>query len=256
MFASGRDNKNGDQLYAMSADGSNPTLLTKDLSGGWMPAISPDRTRIAFTSAHVGDGNPTIYVMAVEGSDVHRITDGNAPSIHASWSPDGKRLLYEAWPNELYINDLTGGEPTKVTDGMMPAWSPDGRSIAFCDPSVDGEMDTASPTGADATLLSKAANGCLPAWSPDGKRLAFGGTQNGKSGIFVANPDGSGLERLTTTTGKDDWPAWSPDGTRIAFSRSATQDGPADVWVMNADGSHAANLTNSPKISDWAPSWR
>ena len=97
VFASGRDNKNGDQVYVMAPDGSQkPTILTKDFGGGWMPALSPDRTKVAFTTSRVSDaGVGNIYVMNLDGSGLLRISNRDCCSLRASWSPDGKRILYE-----------------------------------------------------------------------------------------------------------------------------------------------------------------
>ena len=98
-----------DQVYVMSADGTNQRLLIADLAGGWMPDFSPDRTKIAFSSERAGDGM-NIYQMNVDGSNVTKITTNDFNSFHASWSPDGKRILFQAFPGGSCTNrgDLCG----------------------------------------------------------------------------------------------------------------------------------------------------
>ncbi len=87
-------------------------------------------------------------------------------------------------------------------------------------------------------------------------QAAFPG-QNGKiafarsGNIYTINPDGSGLEQLTTT-GEDSEPAWSANGRRIAFT--STRDGNSEVYVMDADGTGQTNLTNHP-ADDSHPAW-
>ena len=72
------------------------------------------------------------------------------------------------------------------------------------------------------------------------------------SNIYVMNPDGSGLTRLTSTD-QDAFPTWSPDGTRIAFA--SHRDGNWEIYVMNADGANQTNITNNP-ADDVYPLWR
>jgi Tol biopolymer transport system component len=93
---------------------------------------------------------------------------------------------------------------------------------------------------------------------------AFPGA-NGKialDGIYVVNPDGTGLTRITNNPGLGDFdPAWSPDGTKIAFA--SFRDEPrnlcdftcnTEIYVVNADGSGQTRLTNTPS-RDEAPTW-
>ena len=89
--------------------------------------------------------------------------------------------------------------------------------------------------------LAEGFSGEDPVTNRDGTRIAFvSRDQFGNSDIWVANRDGSGLQRLTTYEGIDDNPAWSPDGTMIAF-RSA-RGGQSQIWIMDADGSNQRNM--------------
>ena len=257
VFTSGRDNsKNGDQVYVMAADGSDQRLLTKDLAGGFMPNFSPDRTKIAFSSERAGDGM-NVYTMNIDGSGVNEVTaNKDLNSFHAQWSPDGKQIVYQGFPDELHVIGADGSSDKKVVNGAMATWLPDGAHIAFIVSHDDGKTWEIHVVAADGTGETTLSRGGLPAYSPDGKRVAFADTRDGASGIFVMSADGSSPQRLTTSPGTDDWPAWSTDGTRIAFQRAAKNDASGDIWVMSADGSNQVNLTNSPKVKDWGPSWR
>lgn len=82
--------------------------------------------------------------------------------------------------------------------------------------------------------------------------IAFVSDRSGSFDIYVMDPDGGSVTRLTTTAEREDFPVWSPDGTRLAFSA-----GPFDeqsIFVMNADGSGVTQLTDSPG-RDYEPAW-
>jgi TolB protein len=81
-------------------------------------------------------------------------------------------------------------------------------------------------------------------------RIAFDSDHDGASDIYTVEPDGSGIQRLTTAKAFEDDPSWSPDGTRIAYVRGQ------EIWVMNADGSGQQRVTRmKPDVRDpaWSP---
>ena len=85
-------------------------------------------------------------------------------------------------------------------------------------------------------------------------RLAFERKENDNSDVYVMNPDGTGLTRLTDDPGWDGTPAWSPDGTQIAFSSERL--GSPVIMLMNADGSDQRALTDASYASlmpTWSP---
>jgi Tol biopolymer transport system component len=158
-----------------------------------------------------------------------------------------------------------GAEQTRLThnaafDGQ-PAWSPDGRKIAF-ESQRDGnfEIYIMNSDGSGQTNLTHNPDEDRgPTWSPDGKKIAF---ERGRPrDIHVVNADGTGEVNLTRDPAWDFVPQWSPDGRRIAFVRvvpgpgDSPHGGDEEIYVMNADGSHIKRLTNSPGV-DYAPLWK
>jgi TolB protein len=113
---------------------------------------------------------------------------------------------------------------------------------------ADGSQQDAQPLKVNGTSR-------FPSWSSPGK-IAFDNGDPSSGDIYVVNPDGSGLQRLTF---HPEWrnirPAWSPDGQKIAFV--SHPDGSDDrIFVMNADGSGVTQLTSVTKpIADNAPAW-
>ena len=108
-------------------------------------------------------------------------------------------------------------------------------------------------------LLPATAHAAFP--GQNGK-IVFVDSRDGNQEIYTANPDGTGVTRLTFTPNREAGPHWSPDGRKIAFLRS----GPpvrGDIWVMNADGSDQVSLGLCGQIGDcvvgepaWSPTAR
>jgi TolB protein len=139
-------------------------------------------------------------------------------------------------------------------DVQTPAWSPDGRKLAFVS-RRDGnsEIYVMNADGSDQENLTRQqASDSNPTWSRDGRKLAFVSRRDGNSEIYVMNADGSGLRNVTRTPWDDLDPAWSPDGQAIAFVQKTCRPNPPGrcatayetyLYVVHADGSGPRRLT-------------
>jgi Tol biopolymer transport system component len=166
---------------------------------GPAPILSPDWTKVAFW-----DGGP-LKVKNLDGSDPHLIA---ASGFSFSWAPDSQRLAYTG-AAEIFVVDADGTGATSLGPGGSPTWSPDGRQLAFIDPS--GSLSVMNRDGTSRRVVYSgevAAGG--PSWSPDGTRLAF---LIGDS-LTVMNLDGTQLRTLQR--GFVGIPQWSHDGSQIA----------------------------------------
>ena len=164
-----------------------------------------------------------------------------------------------------HILELIYGRSTPG-DVQTPAWSPDGRKLAFVsERDGNAEIYVMNADGsAQENLTRQPANDSHPSWSPDGRRIAFVSRRDGNSEIYVMNADGSGVRNLTRTPSSELDPAWSPDGRAIAFVQRKCVPNPRDtrcattyetyLYVVNADGSGLRRLTTHPAHL-YNPSW-
>lgn len=251
-----------------------------------MPIWSPDGNSIAFFSDR--GGNPDIYIMEPDGSQVEQLTRDTFASLYftkspddrnPSWSPDGNQIAFESGRNNLkvtyvdhdiYVMSADGSSVQRLTndgaDETRPRWSPDGNSIVYVKKdylSAQGLVENSAwdiyVMNVDGTqqmqLTHDLANELEPSWSPDGTRVAFISDRNGQNfDIYVMNADGSNVMQLTDDSANEFGPVWSPDGTQIVFS--SDRNGNVQLFMISIDGSNLVQLTKDTSNSayaDWSP---
>jgi PKD repeat protein len=140
---------------------------------------------------------------------------------------------------------------TTGPDDTQPTSSPDGKQIAF---TRNGDIFVASAAATAPVNITNTGNNTDPAWSPGGSRIAFTTGRDGHNELYLVNPDGSNVMRLTYNVASSVWhPAWSHDGTRIAFN-CVVETGNDDICAINPDGTGFARLTTGP-ASESYPTW-
>ena len=168
----------------------------------------------------------------------------------------GKQEEGQYW--DIYVMTADGLDPVRLTDteadDTLPAWSPDGRRIAFVsDRDGNREIYLMNADGSDpVNLTQNAGEDWTPAWAPDGRRIAFSSFRDGRWEIYTMDADGSNQRRVTNSNSADYGPAWSPDGEWIAFVSNRT--GNLEIFVMRPDGSDLRQFTNDP-ATDQSPAW-
>lgn len=210
------------EIYSAAADGSDLKKLTNNGAYNAEATLSPDGSRIIFTSTM--DGDLDLYVMAVDGTDVQRLTTRLGYDGGGFYSPDGTMIVWRAgYPEtaadsadyqgllaerlvrpgrlELWVADASGENPRQVTQlggaNFAPFFHPNGRQIIF-------SSNHQSPTGRTFNL-------------------------------YLIGLDGTGLERVTYSEEFDSFPMFSPDGTKLVWASNRHGAEPRETNLFIAD---------------------
>jgi TolB protein len=199
---------------------------------GYSLAWSRDSRKLAFP-CRIG---AALCIVSVDGTGYQRLSAPKGVRLSgAEWAPTGNLMAFA--DDGIYIGKPDGSRLRIVTSGgtdrglslvpaySQPAWSPDGRKIAF------------------ARRLTR----------------TIGGLRVDSLGLYVVNADGTGLRKLSLPDGSVDSPDWSPDGRHIVFRRLWPPECGfhchSDFYVVNADGSHPLELTHKDHadLPAWSP---
>ena len=249
-------------------------LVASAAAAGTAGSHSANETKLVFSRGDINVGT-AIWKANGNGSELGQITRPPKAALDNEpvWSPDRSRIAFvrAIVVGEDFSGDFIHREHLTVmnAEGSAlrrlavhshgPAWSPDGKQIAFVKNYADDEwIWTIKPDGRDARRIAKGGD---PSWSPDGRRIAFsrylGGVSQGE--VFVMNSDGTGQHRLLRRNYESLHPAWSPDGRRIAFLGFS----PNGLYVVRASGVPGTAIRLAGGVStkdnaepEWSPDGR
>lgn len=286
LVFSGEKSDGSAELYMIQPDGSGLQALTHATEPGvthniphWKPRpvsqsiqlATPTSTPvpeltglIAFSSRMPANPSDQDVLCFARLNDlVAHCQHRTAGEYNLRWSPDGTRLAYDVGPlltGAIFVVESNGelSRLTTMESAFSPAWSPDGKQIAFIGWGDRYQQlyvmnaDGSNPHRITDLPLWYSLEDAMLTWSPDGNTLLLM-FNSMTQGTYALNPDGSNFRQLNKQIGLS--PVYSPDGQSIAFvSVDYSRIISRSIAVMNADGTNVRQLTFSE--GDYAnPTW-
>lgn len=251
------------EIWVMDYDGMNERQLTHLGSISLSPRVSPDNSRVAFSSLGTGW---SIRMYSLDLGRIVAFPSWGGTTVSPAWSSDGTKLAFSSdrgGDPDIYVTDASGMNPHRITafrgPDVSPTWNPKTNAqIAW----VSGRtklpqiyiMDT---DGANVTRMTDSGYASAPSWSPNGELLTFAWNRSygpgapGGEDIYIMDTASRQWTQLTHAAGANDAPSWSPDGRHIVFQRE--QGGHSEIWMMLADGTDQQQLTHGGDNS--MPNW-
>jgi len=215
------------EIFTAALEGGAPRRITDNPGYDAEATVSPDGSRVIFTSLR--DGDLDLYTMRPDGTDLRRITDQVGYDGGAFFSRDGRRIVWRASRPETE-EDREAYLALLRENSIRP-----GRLEIFV---ADADGSNARPVTANG-----AAN-FAPYFFPDGRRIIFASNVADPGGrnfdLWIVNDDGTGLEQITFHPTFDSFPMFSPDGRYLVFAsnRNGKVEGETNVFLAEwVDGS-------------------
>jgi TolB protein len=253
------------EIWAMDYDGQSQRQVTHLGTISLSPRISPDNSRIAFSSLAKAGWSIRMYSLDL-GRPVNFLSSSGT-TLSPAWSSDGAKLAFSSdrtgGDSEIYTTDASGGEVHRLTNfhgpDVSPVWNPKTNAqIAW----VSGrtglpQIYIMDSDGANVQRMTDGGYATSPSWSPNGQFLAFSWNRKygpgapGGQDIYIMDVASRRWIQLTHDAGRNDFPSWAPDGRHLVYQRDGA--GGTQVWSMLADGTEQQQLTHGSAAS--MPNW-
>lgn len=204
------------------------------------------------------DGDQELYLY--DGASVTRLTENGYDDLQASWSADGRQVLFTsniAGNPEIVRYDRTTGALRQLTDSPgLDAWprlSPDGTRICFISTRGDYEgLYTMSADGHHVKVVLPGTPAAEPRWSPDGQKIAFFTASEEGVSLAWTDPAGKQLRLLTEPSDALYNLSFSPDGRHLLYAARRSKN--VDIYTYELASGTEKRLTTDHWI-DAEPAW-
>jgi Tol biopolymer transport system component len=248
------DVSGGRDLWITDTQNGNAAVFINWPSDETDPGWAPNGQKVVFSSNR-GAAKHHIWQVDANGGNPLKLTSDDAEHEHPRYSPDGTLILYisnATGKRELWVMNPDGSNPhplalisIRVSD---PAWSPNSQAVVYVG-CTRGAACNLFRINLDATNPLQITTGGSQDWNPDwsAQGIIFASNRGNSQGLWVVQPDGSGLRQVTDPAGAADLdPRWTT-GNGFLFSRSGQgpDDAAADVWSATTAGGSPRRLTST-----------
>ncbi len=212
------------EIYIYDLDTNDLRRVTNNLAFDGGPSWSPDGQWLVYEAYR--EENLDIYITKADLSEgPYRLTENPAPDFAPVWSPGGRHIAFTSWRSgnkDIFImslNEVTDEAAVNLTASPggheeEPAFSPDGRFLAYHDESAGFPLLYALPLDENyrrsGTAVSLGQQGRHPAWSPNGESVVYIYDRGAQNYLMAGSPTGWGVSpQAFVADGRLDDPAWT-----------------------------------------------
>ncbi len=243
------------QAEAVRAEGET---MSRMISGGEetcsSPAFSPDGDKLVWSCYDLNEGS-ALWISDGDGY-AREILVKDRGAGYFTWRKDSKAFVYggshivnrfNTW-SDIYLFKLGTERPVAITSGQRardPDFSPDGTKLLYVtNGSQNNQLETMTVDRTSAKLTDNTDHTqySTPRFSPDGKAVALSVWKEGRRDLWLHDPDGKPLRRITADMAIDADPVWSADGEWLYFS--SDRSGIPNIYAIDIDAEHLWQVTN------------
>ena len=264
------------KIYAGAATDEGARILAHQFANDIVAVLSGGQPGIALTHiTYVSSrsGNKEIWEMDYEGANPHQLTHLKTIALTPRWSPDAERIAFTCYAPyrgivsaQICIYSLASNRMISFPRipgneqfaGMVAGWIADRIHV---EPEWrSGNLRDECRRGRAQRITYARGVNTSPVWNPKtGKQIVFVSDRSGNPDLYLANSDGSNVERINLPDmGYVIDPAWSPNGQLVAFSWRRPS-GNYDIYAMDIISHQLVELTRDAGRNErpsWAPDGR